>query len=119
MNYMILISESPEGFADRNGLEAKAYWDGWSAYSQAIVQAGIFVSGAGLLPPDAATTVRFRGDQRLIEDGPFIDSKEQVAGFFIIDVPDLDTALNWAKRLPMTREGSAEVRPTLPPPPAG
>jgi hypothetical protein len=117
MNYMITIAETPESFADRMGPNAESYWAGWTAYSQAVAQAGIFVSGAGLMGPETATTVRFSGDSRQIEDGPFIDSKEQVGGFFVIDVPDLDTALSWAKRLPMTKGGSAEVRPTMPPPP--
>ena len=79
--------------------------------AQAIAQAGIFVSGAGLMPPDTATTVRLNGHGVQVEDGPFADSKEQLGGFFVIDVPDLDAALEWARKRPPS--GSTEIRPVL------
>jgi hypothetical protein len=56
-----------------------------------------------------------RGGERLVQDGPFADSKEQLGGFFIINVPDLDTALEWAARYPAGEGGGVEVRPNLPP----
>lgn len=119
MNYMLLIREGAEDFAKRdNPAEAPAYWASWSAYSQAVAQAGIFVSGAGLLPPATATTVRVAADRRDVQDGPYADAKEQMAGFFVIDVPDLDVALAWAGRAPISALGSVEVRPVLPPPAA-
>lgn len=117
MHYMLLIAESAEGFAERNSENAPAYWSGWMAYSAAIVEAGIFVSGAGLAGPETATVLRFDTKGQRVQDGPFIDSKEQVGGFFIIDVPNLDAALDWARKAPITRGGSVEVRPCLPPPP--
>ena len=75
------------------------------------------VSGAGLMPPDTATTVRIRDGQRLVADGPFADTKEQLGGFFVIDVADLDTALEWAARSPAATYSSVEVRPVMPPMP--
>jgi hypothetical protein len=119
MQYAILISETSEDYARRDDPdEAAAYWTAWTAYSRAIAQAGIFVGGAGLMPPAMATTVRVAGGARQIEDGPYSDAKEQLGGFFLIEVPDLDTAIDWAKRRPDGFGGAAEVRPVLPPPPS-
>lgn len=114
MQYMILCAEGPDDFARRNGPSAGEYWASWSAYSQALVQAGVFVSGAGLLGPEASTTVRVRGDNREVQDGPYSDAKEQLGGFFIIEAPDLDSALAWAARSPSAAYASAEVRPVMP-----
>jgi hypothetical protein len=117
MHYMIILTETAEDFARRDDPEtAGAYWDAWSSYARAVAQAGVFVAGAGLAPPAMATTVRVAGASRQVQDGPFSDSKEQLGGFFVIDVPDLDAALDWAKKRPDGHMGSAEVRPVLPPP---
>ena len=97
MHYAILLTESANDFARRGDASAPEYWAAWSAYSQAIAQAGIFVAGAGLMPPDMATTVRVDGARRQVQDGPYSDAKEQLGGFFVIDVPDLDAALDWAR----------------------
>jgi hypothetical protein len=59
---------------------------------------------------DTATSVRVRGGQRLLTDGPFLETKEHLGGFFLIEVPDLDTALDWAARMPHAAYGTAEVR---------
>ena len=85
---------------------------------EAIRASGVVVSGAGLQPPETATTVRLKGEQRHVQDGPFADTKEQLGGFFVIDVPDLDAALAWAARSPAATDAAVEVRPVMPPPPA-
>jgi hypothetical protein len=87
----------------------------WNAYAKALVDAGVLVGGAGLEPPTTATTVRFRNGQRQIQDGPFADTKEQLGGFFLIDVPTLDKAIEWASRAPCTATGCIEIRPQMPP----
>jgi len=118
MQYALLIREDASDFEKReNVAEAGPYWAGWSAYSQAVAQAGIFVSGAGLMPPTMATTVRIDNGSRDVQDGPFAEAKEQLGGFFVIDVANLDLALAWAARAPISRHGSVEVRPVVPPPP--
>lgn len=120
MNYTILIYETPADFAARADSDPKkreAYWAAWPPYSKALKDAGIFVSGAGLQPPDSATTLKFRDGRRLVQDGPYADTKEQLGGFFIIDVPDLDTALDWAARIPHAAGRTFEIRPNLPPMP--
>lgn len=117
MQYMLLLNETADDFAARNDAEkADTYWAGWNAYNGALSQAGIIVNGDGLQGPETATTVRIRDGQNLVEDGPFADSKEQLAGYFVIDVPDLDTALQWAARSPSATTASVEVRPVMPPP---
>lgn len=119
MHFMILFHEPASEFAKRdNPAEAPAYWGAWNAYIGAMGQAGIIVSGNGLQPPHTATQVRIRNGQRMIQDGPFADTKEQLGGYFIVDVPSLDEALAWAARSPNVTVGHTEVRPVLPPPPA-
>ena len=83
------------------------------AYGAALMEAGVFVGGAGLASPRSATTVTVRDGKRQVHDGPYAESKEFLAGFGIIDVPDLDTALEWAARHPAAAFASVEVRPLL------
>ncbi len=116
MEYMLIFTESAADYAKRdNPAEMQSYWGAWGAYVNAIEQAGITVTGRGLLPPDTATTVRVRDGQRQVHDGPYAEAKEMISGFFIINVPDLDTALEWAARSPSSSYSSTEVRPVMPP----
>lgn len=117
MQYMLLFREPESEFAKRNDPEhAGAYWGGWNAFIGAMAQAGVIVKGDGLQGPHTATTVRVRNGKRVVQDGPFADAKEQLGGYFVIDVPDLDVALEWAARAPSASSASVEVRPVLPPP---
>lgn len=119
MQYMLIYRETESEIAKRNDpAEAPAYWGAWTAYIGAMGQAGVMVSGNGLQPPEMGTTVRLRDGKRLVQDGPFADTKEHLGGYVIIDVPALDAALEWAARAPCATVGSTEVRPVLPPPPA-
>ena len=77
----------------------------------------VIVSGAGLQGVRSATTVRTEGGRQMIHDGPFAETKEQLGGFCVIDVPDLDAAIAIAKKVPLMKDGSVEIRPTLPAPP--
>ncbi|MEZ4462869.1 MAG: YciI family protein [bacterium] len=113
MHYMLMMYETPDAFAQRQGQNAGEYWGAWSAYSAAIVEAGIFVSGNGLPSAESSTSLRFTESGKSVQDGPFADSREQLGGYFIIDVPDLDTALEWAGRSPSLPGGGVEVRPVL------
>jgi hypothetical protein len=118
MKYAILIHEPKSEFAKRTGPDAPTYWAGWMAYTQAVQQAGVMVGGAGLEPPDTATTLRSPNGKREVHDGPYADSKEQLGGFYLIEVPSLDEALDWAAKCPGAANGSIEVRAVLPPPPS-
>ena len=116
MQYMLIFREAEAQFAERNDPEkAPAYWGAWNAYIGALGQAGIIVSGNGLQPPHSSTTIRVRDGRREVQDGPYADTKEQLGGYFVIDAPDLDTAIEWAARAPAASYASVEVRPVLPP----
>lgn len=114
MKYAILVYETETGFDNRSNDQQETYWGAYRAYSQALAEAGVAAGGAALHPPHTATTVQLHAGQRKVQDGPFADTKEQIGGFFIIDVPDLDTALNWAARCPAASSCGVEVRPLLP-----
>ncbi len=116
MNYALLFYLSPDEFAARTDPKKReAFWGSFVPYMKALRDAGVVVGGAGLEPPEAATTVRLRDGKRLVQDGPFAGTKEQLGGFFIINVPNLDAALDWAARYPAGAGGGVEVRPNLPP----
>lgn len=115
MLYMIAFNEPADDFAKRQDPDAAGpYWGAWNAYIGAMGQAGVIVNGNGLLGPETASTVRMRNGQREVHDGPFADTKEQLGGYFIIDVADLDAALEWAAKSPAALTGSVEVRPVMP-----
>lgn len=119
MNYAFLIYYGQTEFALRNDPErSEEQTSRWSAYARALAEAGVLVAGAGLQLPETATTVKLREGQRLVQDGPYADTKEQLAGFFLIDAPDLDGALEWAHRMPVERDTLVEIRAGLPPNPA-
>jgi hypothetical protein len=88
----------------------------WVEATRLMHEAGVLVAGDGLHPVDSATTVRHRGGDRLVTDGPFAETKEHLLGFYLVDVPDLDAAMEWAGRMPCTTWGSVEVRPIAPSP---
>ncbi len=116
MKYMLIFKETESDFALRNDPEkAPAYWGAWSAYCETLASSGIMQSGEGLQAPSTATTVRIRDGKREVHDGPYSESKEMLGGFFVIEVPDLDAALEWAARSPSASYASTEVRPVLPP----
>jgi len=84
------------------------------AYVEAMKKAGIYLSGERLRGVTTATTVRVAADGTSVVDGPYVEAKEQLGGYHIIDVPDLDTALTWASRCPSAARGAVEVRPVWP-----
>lgn len=113
MKYLIFVNETAADFEARSGADASAYWGAHKAYCAALTAAGVFVGGNALQPPSTGTLLRVRAGQRQVHDGPFADTKEQIGGFTIIDVPNLDVALEWAARCPAAATGSVEVRPLL------
>ena len=114
MKYAILVYEPAGEFSARSDpARQQAYWGGYSAYSVALKEAGVAAGGTPLQPPSTATSLSVRQNKRTVHDGPFADTKEQLGGMFIIDVPDLDRALEWAARCPAAATGVVEVRPVL------
>jgi hypothetical protein len=112
MRYTLLL-HYPEPTAEQLGAEAlEAGMRAFQAYAKALDEAGVLVSAEVLQRSDASTTVTQRAGEFIVQDGPFADTKEQLGGSFVIDVPDLDQALDWAKRAPSVAWGHVEVRPT-------
>jgi hypothetical protein len=114
MQFALLIYESPEAFEIRNNDGNDPYTGAWRAYHKALVQAGIFVGGDPLQVPETGTTVRIKDGKRHVQDGPYADTKEQLGGFTILELPSLDVALDWAARCPAASAGAVEVRPLAP-----
>jgi hypothetical protein len=110
MKFALLVHQSQQYFDRRDDAAAMA---AGRAYGEALQAAGVFVGGAGLESPRAATTVSIREGKRQVHDGPYAETKEFLAGFGIIDVPDLDAALEWTARHPAAAYASIEVRPLL------
>jgi hypothetical protein len=105
MKYLLMIA---------GGEEAAAHADeGCGGWSEEMEARGVVAGGAGLRPPDEATTVRVRDAQLLITDGPFAETKEQIGGFVIIDCADLDEAIEIAAKHPAAGYGVIEIRPVL------
>jgi hypothetical protein len=114
MRFSLLIYESPEAFASRKNPEVDAYTGAWRAYYKALVEAGVYVGGDPLQVPETGTTIRIKEGKRLVQDGPYADTKEQLGGFTILELPSLDDALDWAARCPAASRGAVEVRPLAP-----
>lgn len=114
MKYVLLAYETEDAFSARNDPDrSEEYWGPWMAFGGALAEAGVSEGGAAAQPPGTATVVRLRSGDRQVQDGPYPDSKEHLGGWFVIDVPDLDTALDWAARCPSSADAGTEVRPLL------
>ncbi len=112
MRYNLLL-HYPEPTAEELGSEALA--DGmraFQAYAKALDDAGVLASAEVLHRSNATTTVTLVGGDLLVQDGPFADTKEQLGGTFVIDVTDLDAAIEWARLAPSVSWGHVEIRPT-------
>ena len=112
MRYTLLL-HYPEATEEEIGREAiEAGMAAFRAYADALDAAGVLRSAEVLQPSTASTTVRLRDGELAIQDGPFAETKEQLGGTFVVDVPDLDAALDWAGRAPSVSWGAVEVRPS-------
>ena len=114
MQFALLFYESPEAFATRKNDDSDPYRGAWRAYYKAVVGAGVYVGGEPLEVPETGTTLRIEGGKRRVQDGPYADTKEQLAGLMILELPSLDEALDWAACCPAVSVGAVEVRPLAP-----
>ncbi|HEY6671246.1 MAG TPA: YciI family protein [Solirubrobacterales bacterium] len=85
----------------------------YGAVTQEMQGKGVLVAGEGLYPTPTATTLRVREGDRQVTDGPFAETKEQLGGFYVLDVKDLDEAIEWAAKIPGAQLGSVEIRPVM------
>lgn len=111
MQYLLMIYGDEAAYQSVPEAERGQRHAAYMAYSEALVKAGVMQGGQRLRPTADATTVRVAGGKTEVLDGPYAETKEQLAGFYLIDVPDLDAALAWAARCPGASHGSMEVRP--------
>ena len=110
MKYMLLIYTDPNAW---DPAKADAVMGEYGAFTQGIIDSGELVAGDPLEGPDAATAVRVRDGRTTTTDGPFAESKEHIGGYYIVDVKDLDRALELAAQIPDARTGGVEVRPVV------
>ena len=113
MKYAFTIygDESRRASASEEDLQAVS--QAYGAVTQEMNEKGVFVAGDGLHPTQTATTVRVREGDREVTDGPFAETKEQLGGFYVLDVKDLDEAIKWAAKIPGSQFGSVEIRPVM------
>jgi hypothetical protein len=107
MKYMMLLytveSEVPENDPE--------LFQSWITLLQELKAAGVLLDNNGLAPTANATTVRVRNGKTLTTDGPFAETHEQMGGYFVLDLQDLDEAIRWAEKIPHAKYGSVEIRP--------
>jgi len=113
MQYLLMIYRSEAELGKLSQADRKNITAEYGAFTQSIIQSGHFKAGDGLQPTTTATTVRVREGKVLTTDGPFAETREQLAGYYLIDAKDLDTAIGIAARIPNAKNGSIEVRPVM------
>ena len=111
MQYMLLIHGPERDPAHTPAAEMQAMMGAYAAYTQAMKEAGVLVSGDALKSAASGTTVRVRDGKTMMTDGPFAETREQLGGYYLIETGDLDDAVAIAARIPGARDGSIEVRP--------
>jgi hypothetical protein len=110
---MLIILGDESQFASLSDEERAANGARWADYTQELVDSGTFVSGEGLQSVTTATTLRVENGERVLTDGPFAETKEQIGGFYVIECKDLDEAIDWAAKLPHAEHGTTEIRPVM------
>jgi hypothetical protein len=111
MKYMILIFSNEAAMQAATPAQRDEGHAAYMAYTEAMKKAGAWVGGERLQPTSTATTVRMANGKTEVLNGPYAETKEQLGGYYLIDVPDLDAALSWASRCPGASRGTLEVRP--------
>lgn len=113
MKYMLLIYGPEWDGSAMSPDDQKAELDRWWAYTAAMQEAGVMLAGDALQPTATATSVRVREGKDTVTDGPFAETKEVLGGYYLLDVPSLDEAIEWAKRCPGASYGTIELRPLM------
>jgi len=111
VQYLLMAYVNENGFANLSPAEQQQGMAAYGAYVEALTKAGALKGMNRLRPSADGTTVRVADGKTQVLDGPYADSKEQLGGYFLIDVPDLDAAMSWAARCPAAGHGAVEVRP--------
>jgi hypothetical protein len=111
MQYLLMVYVNEASWPKMSKAEQEQGMAAYGAYTEALNKAGVLKGSNRLQPVSTATTVRLANGKPQVLDGPYVDSKEQVGGYYLIDVADLDAAISWASRCPGASHGIVEVRP--------
>ena len=114
MEYIVLIYGDEKAWNRMPKSQIEQVYAAYRKYTEELQKAGVMKGGSELKPTTTATTVRVRNGKRQVTDGPFSETKEQLGGYYLIDVPNLEAALDWAAKGPSAQEGSIEIRPLAP-----
>lgn len=113
MQYLALIYADPESAPAYGTAEFTAMMNGYFAFTALLKEKGAFIAGDGLKPTSTATSVRVRGGKFETMDGPFAETKEHLGGYYLMEVPDLETAMTYAAMIPSAAFGTIELRPVM------
>jgi hypothetical protein len=111
MQYLLMIYGNEAKMLAASQEAANQRMAAYGAYTEAMKKAGVYLGGNRLKPTSSASNVRVTDGKTQVLDGPYVETKEQLAGYYLIDVSDLDAALSWAARCPGASHGAMEVRP--------
>jgi hypothetical protein len=111
MRYLLMIYSDSSHYAKISPKQMGELMQGYEELGKDLDRAGVRHSSERLQPIHTATTVRIRDGKTLVTDGPFAETKEQIGGFYLVEAPDLDAAIAWAKKIPTVKYGSIEIRP--------
>ena len=114
MKFTLLLWGDEGQWADMSEEEAAAEMARWEEYTDQLTAAGALVSGEGLQPSATSKTLRIETGERIVTDGPFAETKEQLGGFYVIECDSFDDALEWAAKVPSAEHGPTEIRPVIP-----
>lgn len=117
MKYLLLLasdpSDDPTGELVPGSPEFASMIQEWTAYTTALTEAGALLGGEALQGVETATSIQVRDGQQIVTDGPFIEAKEVLGGYYLIEAADLDEAIGWAARVPSAVYGTVEIRPIM------
>ena len=115
MDYLLLLYANEDGWKSMTKEQQQQGYAAYMAYTEALKKAGAYKASQRLQPVATATTIRVTDGKSQVVDGPYVESKEQLGGFYLIEAPDLDAALEIARRVPLGADGAIEVRPLIGP----
>jgi hypothetical protein len=113
MRYLLLLYGDESQWENASPEDIQREMEAYQAFDNEVREAGVFVAGEGLEPTNAATTLRIRGGETSLTDGPFAETREQLGGFYVLECKDRDEAVTWASKVPQGTEGSVEIRPVI------
>jgi len=111
MKYILLIYGNEKVWGDASKEQTEKMYAAFADYGKAMREAGVVLGGAELKPVSTATSVKFSNGKTRTVDGPFAETKETLGGYYLLDVPNLEQAIEWAEKMPTMVDGTVEIRP--------